>query len=559
MAKSTHSLPTTTTATAVALYARVSTEDQAERQTVRAQLDFLRKYCDLHNLPVAGEYLDDGISGSVALDRREAGQRLATDAEAGRFGIVLVYRLDRLGRSLASLLAAHDLLAARGVAIRSVTEPFDTTTSIGTFLFQLLGSLAQLERSTIADRMSLGRNRVAGEGRYTGGPIPLGYDLDADNHFLPSERIMPHLGVTEADYIRDLFQRVATHQTSIAGESKRLTALGVPRQRRYGGKARRASARDGGWGASILRQIITNPFYRGESILASKNGTIVRPVPPLVDAALWDAAQAAMTRNRQLSRKNAKRDYWLRGMIICGTCGLTFAGSFHSGVRKYRCGGDTGVLVNRPHRCGAKMLRADWIEDAVWAECREFIRNPGQALEEAQRKLRERLSVASTFEDRRRAVHSDLANKETERERVLTLYRRGTITADEAETQLEAVSREAGQLRELLESMRAQVALIEAQEAEITNSAALLTHLRDELDEIERTNDWARKREVIERYVRHVVVDTHETGTRRKDAEVRVYLRLKPEPTAVENTTDRRGCIRGKGLRSRRSTDLGSD
>ncbi len=104
--------------------------------------------------------------------------------------------------------------------------------------------------------------------------VPLGYDLDGDNRFLPSEQIMPQLGVTEADYIRDLFQRVATHQTSIAGESKRLTALGVPRQRRYGGKARRASARDGGWGASILRQIIANPFYRGESILTSQHGTM---------------------------------------------------------------------------------------------------------------------------------------------------------------------------------------------------------------------------------------------------------------------------------------------
>src|SRR5581483_6906811 len=105
-------------ATAVALYACVSTEDQAERQTVQAQLDFLRRYCDLHQCPIAGEYVDDGISGATELTTRPEGRRLLDDATAGRFGVVLVYRLDRLGRSLTALLAAHGALDNSGVAIK---------------------------------------------------------------------------------------------------------------------------------------------------------------------------------------------------------------------------------------------------------------------------------------------------------------------------------------------------------------------------------------------------------------------------------------------------------
>ena len=88
----------------VAIYARVSTEDQAERATIQAQLDFLRRYVDLHSLPVAGDYVDDGISGTVPFSDRPKGQRLLRDAAAGRFDTVLVYRVDRLGRSLRSLL-----------------------------------------------------------------------------------------------------------------------------------------------------------------------------------------------------------------------------------------------------------------------------------------------------------------------------------------------------------------------------------------------------------------------------------------------------------------------
>src|SRR5215212_11419643 len=118
---------------AVAIYARVSTEDQAERATIQSQLDFLRRFVDLHDLPVTGEYVDDGISGTVPLAERPEGQRLLLDAEAGRFGVVLVYRLDRLGRSLRSLLDAHDALSGKDVAIRSATEPFDTTSPIGSF------------------------------------------------------------------------------------------------------------------------------------------------------------------------------------------------------------------------------------------------------------------------------------------------------------------------------------------------------------------------------------------------------------------------------------------
>src|SRR5215212_1488448 len=104
--------------TRVACYARVSTEDQAERQTIGAQTDFLRRYCDLHGLPVAGVYVDDGVSGATALEGRPEGLRLLKDAEAGAFTVVLVYRLDRLGRSLKSLLDAYERLDTAGVAIR---------------------------------------------------------------------------------------------------------------------------------------------------------------------------------------------------------------------------------------------------------------------------------------------------------------------------------------------------------------------------------------------------------------------------------------------------------
>jgi site-specific DNA recombinase len=529
----------------VAIYARVSTEDQAERATIKSQLDFLRRYVSLHELPIAGEYIDDGISGTVPLVGRPEGQRLLIDAEAERFGAVLVYRVDRLGRDLRALLDAHDALDTCGVAIRSATEPIDTSTPIGAFIFSLLGSLAELEKSTISERTSLGRNRVASAGQYTGGPIPIGYDLDAENRFVESVRLVPELGegVTEAEMIRDIFARVASGQTTLNAEGARLAALGVPKRQRYGGKDGRVRERAGQWRISALSTILHNPMYKGEGVLESQYGRIARPAPALVDAETWQHAQDALTRNRCLSSKNAKNTYLLRGLIRCANCGHGYTGTTTASTRagelarsrRYRC--NSQVSRHLGHHCDAKILPADWLEHAVWEECRRFILNPGDALDEARRKLRERMTASAGFEERRRTLLGQLADKETERERVLTLFRRGTISDAEAERELDAIGREAANVREMIESLRAQTALIEAQEAFLTDSAALLGRLQDELAEIDAMDDEARKREVIERYVRTITVDTRRLGPRKLEADVRVFLRLKPEPIAVENGT----------------------
>lgn len=522
--------------TTVALYARVSTEDQAERGTIETQLAHLRQYCALYDLTIADTYCDDGISGTIPFDRRPEGARLVQDAELGRFGVVVLYRLDRLGRDLRVTMDAHDLLSTHGVSLRSSTEHLDTSSPNGRMIFQIMGSFAELEKNTITERTTGGRRRVASEGRYTGGPIPLGYDVDDDKRFIPSSRIVPALGITEAELVRDLFTRIAEGST-LNAECKRLSALGVPRHARYGGNAGKIVETSKGWGYSSLSTILHNPAYTGESIVATSAGPITRPMPQIVSPLLWERAHAQLTRNRTLSRKNAKRDYWLRGLIVCGCCGSTYVGTASSGHRKYRCSAGARIGGVRTTPCRARMLGATWVEEAVWAECVRFIEHPGKALDEARRTLRANAGNVASAETQRRSLLREIAAKDTERERILTLYRKGIIDDSDAETQLAAIARETGQLREAVETLRAQVALLDAQDAWLVDSTTLLSTLRDELAQIERTNDWQRRREIIERYVRRVVVTTVDTGRRVRDAEVTIRLRLRPEPIAIDNVT----------------------
>jgi site-specific DNA recombinase len=546
----------------VALYARVSTEDQADRGTVQGQRDFLRSFTQLYGMEVAGEYVDDGFSGTLPLDRRPDGRRLLEDAEAGKFAVVLVYRLDRLGRSLVALLDAHDRLERAGVTIRSTTEPFDTSTPIGRFLFQLLASLAELEKSTIAERMTLGRNRVARAGKWVGGPVPFGDDTDADGRLIPSARPVDGLGLTEAEVARSVFERVAEGATATA-EARRLNALGVPSVQRYaGGKELRISA---GWTVQRVCDMIHNSVYKGVHTLKSRLGPVEREVPALVSPELWEAANRQLTRSRDLAKKNARHRYLLRGLITCEGCGRAYCGvPVRSGTGRgrpvtfyYRCNGQGADRLHRlKEACGARYIPADWLEAGVWNDCREFISDPGEALAEARSQLCERLSQSAALEEERHRLQHRLVETEAERERVMTLFRRGRATLAEAEAQLDAVNVEAAELRTRLDAMRAQDDLAQAFEASLAEATALLARLRERLEEIERTNDWEKKRQVVELLVAGISIRT-EGGGREKRAGVTLrYVFGRPRAVVVSATNGR---ARGRECRYGEETSYDCD
>src|SRR5919107_1134533 len=189
----------------VALCLRVSSEEQRERETIEIQNEFLSQYCRLYGLDVAGIYKDDGVSGTIPLEERPEGRRLLEDAQAGRFDTVLVYKLDRLGRSLLVIVDAHDRLEAAGVALKSATEPIDTSTPSGRLIFQMLASFAEYERAAIAERTRSGLHRAYRGGKHTG-RIPYGYRLTPDEHGL-------EIVEEEARIVREIIANVAEGST----------------------------------------------------------------------------------------------------------------------------------------------------------------------------------------------------------------------------------------------------------------------------------------------------------------------------------------------------------
>jgi len=149
-----------------AIYARVSTSNNG--QSPEMQLRELREFCERRGWSVSEEYVDVGISGSKE-DRAEL-NRLMADAHRRRFDAVVVWKFDRFARSVSHLLRALETFKALGIDFVSLSEQVDTSTPTGKMVFTVLGAVAELERSLIAERVRAGIRNARAKGKRLGRP-----------------------------------------------------------------------------------------------------------------------------------------------------------------------------------------------------------------------------------------------------------------------------------------------------------------------------------------------------------------------------------------------------
>ena len=152
--------------TRTAIYARVSTIGNG--QSPEMQLRELREYCERRGWQIAGEYVDVGISG--AKDKRPQLDRMMGDAHKRRFDVVAVWKFDRFARSVSHLLRALDTFRVLGIEFVSLSESLDTAAPAGRMVFTVLGAVAELEHSLIAERVRAGLRNARAKGKVLGRP-----------------------------------------------------------------------------------------------------------------------------------------------------------------------------------------------------------------------------------------------------------------------------------------------------------------------------------------------------------------------------------------------------
>lgn len=502
----------------VAMYVRVSTEDQADKGTIQNQLTELRRIAQVRSdWRVIDEYVDDAVSGAVPFDERPGGARLLQDA--GRFDAVIVYKLDRLGRTLETLLDAHELLEGQDVAIQSATEPFETGTAIGKFVFSLLASLAELERANILERTAMGRARVAASGAWLAGPIPFGFTLDKEAT-VPDGHVPLFPSPQHANVAREIFTRIAGGATLI-GEIARLNALGVPSESVYAGGTVLERGQ-GRWTLSRLSRMVHNPAYKGFHITETKRGgRIERPCASIIDPDLWQRANDQLAANRKLSKKNAKRDYLLSGLIRCAHCHRGYSGtakSYGNGreIRYYRCNsnlaGETGGVP-----CPAKMIRADELEAVVWEQCRCYLANPADLLVRAYQEAKEHDAPDTNAEA---TLHARLADLDAERGRVMHTFDTGRRTWQETDARLEDLAQQRALVQQELDGLRGREETTRLRTDLLHTVEALAARYREQPEQ-----DFALRREAVVALVTEIIATTDGTG-RHKDVTCQVQMRL---------------------------------
>jgi len=288
----------------VAIYCRVSTDEQAERQTIENQLDACRGYCASHELEVVAEFRDEGVSGSVPLGDRLEGSRLLAMAGSGLFSRVAVHRLDRLARDHVEASLAYRRLKALGAPVVSVTETFDDSPA-GRLMFNMIVSFAEFEKDLIRERTMMGRLRRVKGGKYQASRAPYGYTYNQE-----AGQLEPHL---ENAVIVRLMYEWACEGAGLKIIALRLEEKGIPPPSAAYAKGRSAW----GWHLTTVHKILTAPRYIGKSTYGGEPMTC----PALVDEEIFVAVQHGLKQRKRDSPRNTQHFYLLQHLVYCRHCG----------------------------------------------------------------------------------------------------------------------------------------------------------------------------------------------------------------------------------------------
>jgi site-specific DNA recombinase len=260
-------------------------------------------------ITLPGIYDDGGFSGGTI--ERPALRRLLDDIERGEIDCVVVYKVDRLSRSLLDFARIMGVFDRRGVSFVSVTQQFNTTVPLGRLTLNILLSFAQFEREIIGERTRDKLQASRRKGQWTGGVLPLGYDLDpATRRLLVND--------PEAEQVRAIFGVFAECQ-SLVGTVEEITRRGWKTKSWTTQKAR---IREGGpfqW--PTLRRLLTNVLYVG--LIRYKQELVAGQQPAIVDADLFEAVGAILKTQERVSSRHSQStpEALLCGLLYCHSCG----------------------------------------------------------------------------------------------------------------------------------------------------------------------------------------------------------------------------------------------
>ncbi|MHC1723201.1 MAG: recombinase family protein [Aminipila sp.] len=410
-------------------YIRVSTAEQAEEgYSCDAQEDVIRQKCEQEGGIVVAIYADKGISGKSMTNRLQLHQMIQ-DAKDGKFDEVWVWKTNRLARNQYDLLTIVKELERYNVAFKSCSEAFETTTSAGRLMMNLLASIGEFERETIVDNVKMGMKQRARTGLWNGGVV-LGYKSVLVNENNTRLEVVPEEAVT----IRKIFE--------LYSSGKGLKAI-TNQINHEGYKTKKGNM----FGTGGVKDILMNPTYTGKirynvrENWGEKRRKGINKNPIIVDGEheaiitieLWDKVQEMYKLKAGKPKKTFESNYILTGLMKCPECGASMVAGRAKNKRKdgtyniiryYVCGNwrSKGTAA-----CHSNGVRADYAEDYVLSRIKEVVFNEKILKDIVKNLNKERKDIVKPLEKEQEQLTKHLRDLESRKNRVFELYEDGTI------------------------------------------------------------------------------------------------------------------------------------
>jgi len=415
----------------VALYIRVSTEEQVQGFSLEAQKNALDDYCRERQLDIYKLYIDAGRSGK-SISGRPSLNEMLEDARSEHFQQVLCLRLSRLSRSLKDLLSITELFDKHGITLHSLTENLQTDTPMGKFALQMLGSIAEHERNQITQNVRLGMNRRNKLGKWNSGNLVLGYRWVSHpvNRHLSYVEIIPD----EAELIQTIF----TWYASGLG----LKAI-VNRLNKNGYRTKKRKL----FHSASVRGILTNVNYIGKITYTDKSASEHRKIvdgehEPIISIELWEQVQQQLAHRSHQPNKRNSHVFMLTGLLKCPTCGNSMVTAHVSRRRKrkasyvdhyYVCGryNSGGYAACQPHHVPAEQAE-DWVNKHV----HQFLSQPTIAEQLAVKLNQRRDKKLEPFRKRLKEIETQKALLKKRTLRCYELFEDGHIDSRELKLKL---------------------------------------------------------------------------------------------------------------------------
>jgi site-specific DNA recombinase len=441
-----------------AVYTRKSTEEglQQEFNSLDAQREsaeaFIHSQAPEGWICLAERYDDGGFTGGNM--ERPALQRLLADIAAGKIDCVVTYKVDRLSRSLLDFAQMMATFEKQHVSFVSVTQQFNTATSMGRLVLNVLLSFAQFEREIIAERT---RDKIAAtrrKGKWAGGQPLLGYDLDPRGRRLV-------VNEDEAVRVRAIFALYLEYQAL-------LPVVQELERRGWGGKCwqtRQGRTRGGRpFTKTSLYRLLTNVVFAGQ--VRYKDEVHPGEQPALIDADTFQQVQALLRCHGPTLGPPSDTHVvaLLKGLLHCQPCGcaMTPAHSTRQGCKRYRYYVCSGAQKRGWQTCPSKSLPAAQIEQLVVGQIQQLGRDPAllhQVLEQVRHEDDARLAE---LESERGGLERDLGRWQSETRRLLTDVGSGEPSSGAVSRLAELQSRVA-QVEQRLARLRSQVEAVRQQ------------------------------------------------------------------------------------------------